>query len=173
MKYTRQPKIFRDGKHSQILHTFYIVEYVVFTFLCYIKVDKSSAKEKNRMKTAYFTDILTPETNGVTSTLNELSHYLKTNGIKHAFFTADYGNRGIKEPDTSAGVKRVQRFSDKMLIPPKHSPERLGRRGYKNLGIWPRGMDKGRFNAGLKSTELRSRLGAGDKFAFLLPRQYR
>ena len=209
------------------------------------------------MKIAYFTDTFTPEINGVTNTLNKLSHYLETKGIQHAFFTADYSNRGVKEPDILTGMKRVHRFpgvklsispesclafpkkskitglcdsfapdlvhvttefgigykgvkyavsrgiplimsshtdysgylkyhnlntfelaverylkwfysfSEKTLVPSKHSLERLKQRGYKNLGIWSRGVDTSRFNAGFKSPELRSRLGAGDKFVFL------
>jgi len=209
------------------------------------------------MKIAYFTDTFTPEINGVTNTLNKLSHYLETKEIQHAFFTADYSNSGVKEPDVFTRMKRVHRFpgvklsispesclafpkkseiaglcddfapdlvhvttefgigykgvkyaisrgaplimsshtdfcsylkyhnlnalepavekylkwfysfSEKTLVPSKHSLERLNRKGYKNLGIWSRGIDTSRFNTGFKSTELRNKLGAGDKFVFL------
>ena len=240
-----------------ILQTFYIAEHVVFTFFCYSQGNKSSAKGWGTMKIAFFTDTFTPEINGVTNTLNKLSRYLETKGIQHAFFTADYGTGGVKEPDILTGMKRVHRFpgvrisispesclafprkseitglcdsfapdlvhvttefgignkgvkyalsrgaplimsshtdycsclkyhnlnalepvvekylkwfysfSDKTLVPSKHSLERLKRSGYKNLGIWSRGIDTSIFNAGFKSTELRSRLGAGDKFVYL------
>ena len=125
-----------------ILHTFYIVEHVLFTFFCYNKVNKSSAKDKIKMKIVYFTDFCS---------------YLK------------YHNHNTLEHAIEKYLKWFYSFSDKTLVPLKHSLKRLKRRGYKNLVIWSRGIDTSRFNAGFKSTELRSRLGAGVKFAYLLP----
>jgi glycosyltransferase involved in cell wall biosynthesis len=212
---------------------------------------------EKQMKIAYFTDTFTPEINGVTNTLSKLSRYLETKDIQHAFFTSDYSNGGVKEPDMLSGKKRVHRFpgirlgispesclafpkkreiiglcdsfapdlvhvatefgigykglkyavsrdaplimsshtdyckylkfhnlnvfepavekylkwfysfSDKTLVPSEHSRKQLELKGYKNLGIWSRGIDTGKFNAGFRSTEVRNGLGTGDKFAFL------
>jgi len=78
-----------------------------------------------------------------------------------------YHNLNTFEPAVEKYLKWFYSFSDITLVPSKHSLERLNRKGYKNLGIWSRGIDTSRFNAGFKSTDLRNRLGAGDKFAFL------
>jgi len=39
-----------------------------------------------------------------------LSRFLETKGVHHAFFTSDYSNGGVKEPDVLSGKKRVHRF---------------------------------------------------------------
>ena len=209
------------------------------------------------MRIAYFTDTFTPEINGVTNTLGRLSRFLETKGVHHAFFTSDYSNGGVKEPDVLSGKKRVHRFpgirfgvspesclafpkkreiyglcdrfapdlvhvatefgigykgmkyavargsplimschtdyckflkfhnlnafepavdrylkwfygfSDKTLVPSKHTLGQLKHKGYTNLGIWTRGIDTSKFNAGYRSTDTRNALETGDKFAFL------
>jgi len=58
-------------------------------------------------------------------------------------------------------------FSDKILVPSKNTLEKLKEKDYKNLGIWTRGIDTTKFNAGFRSKDVRKMLGAGDKFAFL------
>ena len=64
-------------------------------------------------------------------------------------------------------LKWFYSFSDKTLVPSKHTLEKLKEKNYKNLGIWTRGIDTSKFNAGFRSTEVRKMLGTGDKFAFL------
>ena len=58
-------------------------------------------------------------------------------------------------------------FSHKTLVPSKHSLGQLEDKGYKDLGIWTRGIDTSKFNAGFRSTKTREVLGIGKKFAFL------
>jgi len=45
------------------------------------------------MKIAYFTDTFSPEINGVTNTLNNLTAYLRKNSIEYLVFAPDYDNR--------------------------------------------------------------------------------
>ena len=58
-------------------------------------------------------------------------------------------------------------FSHKTLVPSKHTLKQLEDKGFKDLGIWTRGIDTNKFNAGHRSTRLREVLGIGKKFAFL------
>jgi len=64
-------------------------------------------------------------------------------------------------------LKWFYSFSDKTLVPSKHTLEKLKEKEYNNLGLWTRGIDTSKFNAGFRSNEVRKMLGAGDKFAFL------
>ena len=64
-------------------------------------------------------------------------------------------------------LKWFHGFSHKTLVPSRYTLERLCEKKYKNLGIWTRGIDTGKFNAKFRSLEVRSRLGVGDRFAFL------
>ena len=111
------------------------------------------------MKITHLTDTFTPEINGVANNLNRLNCYLETKGIQHTFVTADYNKSSVKEPGILTGMKRVHPFMNSYTDYCSY---------YKyHIGIWSRGIDTGIFNAGLRSSELKSRLGAGDKFAFL------
>ncbi|MDR0585547.1 MAG: glycosyltransferase family 1 protein [Treponema sp.] len=58
-------------------------------------------------------------------------------------------------------------FAHKILAPSKHTLEELFRRQYRNLGLWSRGIDAGKFSPCFRSPELRRRLGTDDKFVFL------
>jgi len=64
-------------------------------------------------------------------------------------------------------LKWFYSFSDKTLVPSKHTLIKLKEKKYENLGIWTRGIDTRKFNAGFRSKEIRNMLGTGDKFAFL------
>ena len=79
----------------------------------------------------------------------------------------EFFNLNAFEPAVEKYLKWFYGFSDKTLVPSKHTLERLERKGYKNLGIWSRGIDTSKFNAGFRSMEARNQLGTGDKFAFL------
>jgi glycosyltransferase involved in cell wall biosynthesis len=57
-------------------------------------------------------------------------------------------------------------FSALTLAPSRHTLEDLFRKGYRNLGIWSRGIDTSCYNPGYRSEELRNKLGKG-KFIFL------
>jgi glycosyltransferase involved in cell wall biosynthesis len=59
------------------------------------------------------------------------------------------------------------RFAHKILAPSKHTLEELFCRKYRNLGIWSRGIDGGRFNPKYRNRNLRKSLGIDDKFVFL------
>ena len=78
-----------------------------------------------------------------------------------------FHNLNAFEPAIERYLKWFYGFSDKTLVPSQHTLGRLKQKGYGNLGIWTRGIDTSKFNAGFKSTDTRSALGAGDKFAFL------
>jgi glycosyltransferase involved in cell wall biosynthesis len=78
-----------------------------------------------------------------------------------------FHNLNAFEPAIEKYLKWFYSFSDKTLVPSEHSRKLLEQKGYKNLGIWSRGIDTGRFNAGFRSTELRNGLGTGDKFVIL------
>ena len=210
------------------------------------------------MRIAYFTDTFAPEINGVTNTLDKLSHYLEQTGIRHAFFAPAYeaggtadkthersdlktvhrfpgikvslspesalalprtrrifdlcdafapdlvhvttefgiGYKGMKyavsrglplvmsshtdyckylsyfgldwfEPFAEMYLKYFYGFANRILVPSQYTMEKLNQKGFRNLGIWSRGIDTGKFNAGFRSAQVRRRLGIGDKFAFL------
>ena len=57
-------------------------------------------------------------------------------------------------------------FSARTLAPSRHTLEELFRKGYRNLGLWSRGIDTSCFNPGYRSEEVRNELGKG-KFIFL------
>jgi glycosyltransferase involved in cell wall biosynthesis len=57
-------------------------------------------------------------------------------------------------------------FPARTLAPSRHTLGELFAKGYRNLGIWSRGIDADRFNPDYKSEELRKTL-AEDKFIFL------
>lgn len=79
----------------------------------------------------------------------------------------EYFKMGAFENIIEAYLKWFYGFSDKTLAPSKHTLEQLRENGYKNLGIWSRGIDTCKFNANFRSTEVRDKLGIGERFAFL------
>jgi glycosyltransferase involved in cell wall biosynthesis len=78
-----------------------------------------------------------------------------------------YFGLGTLEPAVERYLKWFYGFSDKTLVPSKFTLERMKRKGFKNLGIWTRGIDTNRFNSNFRKTEIREELGIGDRFAFL------
>jgi glycosyltransferase involved in cell wall biosynthesis len=58
-------------------------------------------------------------------------------------------------------------FAHKILVPSKHTMEQLFRKKYRNLGLWSRGIDAGRFSPRFRNQEWRRTLGIADKFVFL------
>ncbi|MDR2478432.1 MAG: glycosyltransferase family 1 protein [Treponema sp.] len=57
-------------------------------------------------------------------------------------------------------------FSCRTLVPSRHTLGELFAKGYRNLGLWSRGIDTDRFNPACRSAELRDSFGKG-KFIFL------
>ena len=53
------------------------------------------------------------------------------------------------------------------LCPSNNTAQDLNNRGFKNLGVWSRGVDTDVFNAKNKNIQLRERLGANKKMLFL------
>jgi len=78
-----------------------------------------------------------------------------------------YFDLGPLEPAAEMYLKWFYGFSNKTLVPSTHTLKLLEEKKYKNLGIWSRGIDTSKFNAGFKSKEARDQLRIGDKFAFL------
>jgi glycosyltransferase involved in cell wall biosynthesis len=58
-------------------------------------------------------------------------------------------------------------FAHRILAPSRHTLEELFRKQYRNLGLWSRGIDAGKFNPRFRSQKLRKRLGIDEKFVFL------
>ncbi|MDR0602315.1 MAG: glycosyltransferase family 1 protein [Treponema sp.] len=59
------------------------------------------------------------------------------------------------------------RSAHKILAPSRHTLEQLFQKQYRNLGIWSRGIDAGKFNPRFRSRNLRKQLGVNGKFVFL------
>lgn len=78
-----------------------------------------------------------------------------------------YFNLNSLEPVADIYLKWFHSFSQKTLVPSRHTLEQLMKKDYNNLGLWSRGIDTGKFNAGFRSEEIRKKLGINDKFAFL------
>ncbi|SHI20168.1 Glycosyltransferase involved in cell wall bisynthesis [Sporobacter termitidis DSM 10068] len=73
------------------------------------------------MKIAYFTDTFSPQINGVTNTLNQLSRYLSQRDIDHIFFAPDYD--AADEPQDTAvlrfkGIRPVIYPECRLVFPP-------------------------------------------------------
>ncbi|MGX8708623.1 MAG: glycosyltransferase family 4 protein [bacterium] len=64
-------------------------------------------------------------------------------------------------------MKWFHSFALVNLCPSRDTLESMKRRGFKNLGIWSRGIDLDRFSPSHFSSELRERLGARGKTVFL------
>jgi glycosyltransferase involved in cell wall biosynthesis len=58
-------------------------------------------------------------------------------------------------------------FAHKILAPSKHTLAQLFSKKYRNLGLWPRGIDSLKFNPRFRNRQLRETLGIADKFTFL------
>jgi glycosyltransferase involved in cell wall biosynthesis len=59
------------------------------------------------------------------------------------------------------------RFAHQILAPSRYTLEELSRGQYRNLGLWSRGIDAGKFSPRFRSGELRKSLGVDGKFVFL------
>jgi glycosyltransferase involved in cell wall biosynthesis len=59
------------------------------------------------------------------------------------------------------------RSAHKILAPSRHTLGQLVGRGYRNLGIWSRGIDTDKFNPCHRSRDWRKSLGIDGKFVFL------
>lgn len=64
-------------------------------------------------------------------------------------------------------MKWFHSFALVNLCPSRDTLESMKRRGFQNLDIWSRGIDLERFSPSHFSSELREKLGAGDKTVFL------
>jgi len=78
-----------------------------------------------------------------------------------------YFNLEIFEAVIQRYLKWFHRFADITLAPSKNTLERLKSNGYKNLDIWSRGIDTGRFSPSRRSLALRDEFGIRDRTAFL------
>lgn len=79
----------------------------------------------------------------------------------------NYYNLNTLESILDLYLKWFHSFPQRTLVPSKFTLEQLNKKDYKNLGIWSRGIDTGKFNTGFRSDKVRESLGIGDKFAFL------
>jgi len=77
-----------------------------------------------------------------------------------------YHNLDFARPLLENYLAWFYRFSARTLAPSRHTLGELFAKGYRNLGIWSRGIDADRFNPGYRSEDLRKTL-AGGKFVFL------
>jgi glycosyltransferase involved in cell wall biosynthesis len=59
------------------------------------------------------------------------------------------------------------RSAHRILVPSKHTMERLFQQQYRNLGLWSRGIDTEQFNPRFRNRMWRKRLGIDGKFVFL------
>ncbi|MDR1253353.1 MAG: glycosyltransferase family 1 protein [Treponema sp.] len=78
-----------------------------------------------------------------------------------------YFHLDFLEPLIEKYLTWFYRFAHKILAPSKHTLEELFRRQYRNLGIWSRGIDGGKFSPKYRNRNLRKLLGIDDKFVFL------
>ncbi|MCL1916758.1 MAG: glycosyltransferase family 1 protein [Peptococcaceae bacterium] len=87
----------------------------------------------------------------------------------HTDFCKYLGYFGLSslEPFAERYLKRFYRHSDRTLAPSRYTMEQLRQKGYNNPGVWSRGIDTSKFNAGFRSEQARNKLGIGDNFAFL------
>jgi len=77
-----------------------------------------------------------------------------------------YHNLEIIQPMLENYLSWFYSFSARTLAPSRFTLGELFRKGYKNLGLWSRGIDASSFNPGYRNEELRKTL-AKDKFIFL------
>ena len=77
-----------------------------------------------------------------------------------------YHNLEFVQPVLENYLEWFHSFSARTLVPSRHTLAELFQKGYRNLGLWSRGIDRTSFNPGYRNEELRTKLGK-DKFIFL------
>ena len=78
-----------------------------------------------------------------------------------------YFGLGSIKPFAEMYLKRFYCYSDRTLVPSRHTLELLREKGYENLGIWSRGIDADKFNPKFRSGRIKNSLGIDGKFVFL------
>ena len=100
--------------------------------------------------------------------------YARSRGLPLVMsYHTDYGNYlhcfhlDFLKPLVENYLAWFYRCAHRILAPSRHTLEDLFHRRYRNLGLWSRGIDAGKFNPAFRSRSLRKGLGVHGKFVFL------
>jgi glycosyltransferase involved in cell wall biosynthesis len=77
-----------------------------------------------------------------------------------------YFDLELLKPVLEKYLSWFHRFAHRILVPSRHTLADLFKRQYRNLGLWSRGIDAGRFHPQYRNEDLRNRIGNG-RFMFL------